>query len=100
MKKIEAIIVPCKLNAVRVTLERQGIHATLTTIKVQQAEEEKPSSSPGTESIGSFADRLKMELIVGDRQVQRAVEIIAQYGQVALLRVNEAFQIAPPLSNT
>jgi nitrogen regulatory protein PII len=90
MKKIEAIIVPCKLNSVRVALERQGIHATLTTIKVQQAEEQKPSSSPGTESTGSFADRLKIEL----------VEIITQYGQVALLRVNEAFQIAPPLRNT
>ena len=45
-------------------------------------------------------DRLKVELIVGDRQVQKAVDVITQYGQVALLRVNEALQIVPALSNT
>jgi nitrogen regulatory protein PII len=100
MKKIEAIIMPCKLDEVRVELERRGIHATLTTIKVQQAEEQKPSPAPRTESTGPFADRLKIELIVGDRQVQRAVEIITRYGQVALLKINAAFQIIPPLRNT
>ena len=99
MKKIEAIIVPCKLDAVRLELERRGINATLTLINVQQAEERKVSPSPRTEVAGSFADRLKVELIVGDRQVQRAVDIITQYGQVALLRVNEALQIVPPLTN-
>jgi nitrogen regulatory protein PII len=100
MKKIEAIIVPCKLDAVRVELERRGINATLTLINVQQAEKRKTSPSPRTEVAGSFADRLKVELIVGDRQVQRAVDIITQYGQVVLLRVNEALQIIPPLTNT
>jgi nitrogen regulatory protein PII len=96
MKKIEAIIVPCKLDAVRVELERCGINATLTLIKVQQAKERK--ASPHTEVAGAFADRLKVELIVGDRQVQRAVDIVAQYGQVALLKVNEALQIVPPFT--
>ena len=94
MKKIEAIIVPRKLDAVRVELERRGINATLTLINVQQAEERKSSPSPDGWLL---ADRLKVELIVGDRQVQRAVDIIAQYGQVALLRVHEALQIVPPL---
>jgi len=97
MKKIEAIIVPGKLDAVRAELERRGINATLTLIKVQQAEERKAPSH--TEMAGAFADRLKVELIVGERQVQRAVDIITQYGQVALLRVNEALQIVPPLTN-
>lgn len=99
MKKIEAIIVPCKLDAVRVELERRGINATLTLIKVQHAEERKASPVRHTELPGSLADRLKMELIVGDRQVQRAVDIISRYGQVALLKVNEALQIVPPLTN-
>jgi nitrogen regulatory protein PII len=44
MKKIEAIIVPCKLDAVRLELERRGINATLTLINVQQVEERKASS--------------------------------------------------------
>ncbi len=99
MKKIEAIIGPGKLDAVRLELERRGISATLTLINVQQAEERKPLASPDGETTGAFADRLKVELIVSDRQVQRAVDIIGQYGQVASLRVNQALQILPPLTN-
>jgi nitrogen regulatory protein PII len=100
MKKIEVVIVPGKLEAVRAELERHGISATLTLTDVRQAEERKASLSPHTEVPGELWDRLKVELIVGDRQVQRAADVITQYGQVALLRVNEALQIVPPLSNT
>jgi hypothetical protein len=39
MKKIEAIIVPGKLDAVRAELERRGMQATLTLTDVQQAED-------------------------------------------------------------
>jgi nitrogen regulatory protein PII len=100
MKKIEAIIVPGKLDAVRAELERHGISATLTLTEVRHAEERKASLSSHPEVPGAFSDRLKVELIVGDRQVQKAVNIITQYGQVALLRVNEALQIVPPMSNS
>ena len=100
MKKIEVIIVPGKLDAVRAELECHGMHATLTLTDVQQAKEQKASILPDTETPGSLTDRLKVELIVGDRQAQKAVEVLTQYGQVALLRVNEALQIVPPLSDT
>jgi nitrogen regulatory protein PII len=100
MKKIEAIIVPGKLGTVRAELERRGMHATLTLTDVQQAEEQKASILRDQETSGSFTDRLKVELIVGDRQAQIAVEVLSQYGQVALLRVNEALHIVPPLSDT
>jgi nitrogen regulatory protein PII len=99
MKKIEAIIVPGKLDAVCAELERQGINATLTLTDVRQAGERQASLSPHRDLPGALSDRLKVELIVGDRQVQRAADIITRYGQVALLRVNEALQIVPPLSN-
>jgi nitrogen regulatory protein PII len=99
MKKIEAIIVPGKLDAVWAELERRGMHATLTLTDVQQAKEQKASSLRDAETSGSLKDRLKVELIVGDRQAQKAVEVLTQYGQVALLRVNEALQIVPPLSD-
>ena len=99
MKKIEAIIVPGKLDAVRAELERHGISAMLTLTDVRHAEERKASLSSHPEVPGAFSDRLKVELIVGDRQVPKAVEVIKQYGQVALLKVNEALQIVPPLSN-
>jgi nitrogen regulatory protein PII len=100
MKKIEAIIVPGKLDAVRAELERRGMHATLTLTDVQQAEEQNTSILPDSETAGSLKERLKVELIVGDRQAQKAVEVLRQYGQVALLRINEALQIVPPLSET
>ena len=99
MKKIEAIIVPSKLDAVRSELERRGISATLTLIKVQHSEEAKATPADHTKATGAFADRLKVELIVGERQVHKAVDIMTQHGQVALLRVNEALQIVPPLTN-
>jgi nitrogen regulatory protein PII len=99
MKKIESVIRAFKLEAVRRELERCGIHATLTLTEVQQTEGPKGSISPTTEATGSLEDRLKVELIVGDRQVPKAVDVIKQYGQVALLKVNEALQIVPPLSN-
>ena len=99
MKKLEAIIVPGKLEAVREELERLGTHATLTLTEVQQAEKQNASILPDTKTPGLLNDRLKVELIVGDRQAQRAVEVLTQYGQVALLRVHETLQIVPPLSD-
>ena len=76
MKKIEAIIVPGKLDAVRAELECRGMDATLTLTDVQQAKEQKASILPDTETPGSLTDRLKVELIVGDRQAQKAVEVL------------------------
>jgi nitrogen regulatory protein PII len=99
MKKLETIIVPGKLDAVRAELERLGMHATLTLTDVQQAAEQNASTLPDTETPRLLTDRLKVELIVGDRQAQKAVEVLTQYGQVALLRVNETLQIVPPLSD-
>ena len=99
MKKIEAIIVPGKLDAVRAELERHGISARLTLTDVRQAGERRASVLPQTEVPGELSDRLKVELIVGDRQVQRAAGVITRHGPVAL-RVNEVLQIVPPLSNT
>jgi nitrogen regulatory protein PII len=100
MKKIEAIIVPDKLDAVRAQLKRRGMHATLTLTDVLQAEEQKASIAPEAETPRALADRLKVELIVGDRQAHKAVDVLTQYGQVALLRVYENLQIIPPLSDT
>lgn len=98
MKKIEVVIFPEKLDAVRAELERQGMHATLTLTDVQLAREQQASILAGPEAPGSLTDRLKVELIVGDRQAQKAVEVLTHYGHVALLRVNEALQIVPPLA--
>jgi nitrogen regulatory protein PII len=105
MKKIEAIILPSKLDAVRVELERRGIHAALTLTEVRQPAGDKLSFPAGKEAI-RLEVRVKMELVVGDRQAQKVVDTIMRYaqvatkkatGHVALLRVTEALQILPPL---
>jgi nitrogen regulatory protein PII len=56
MKKIEAIIVPGKLDAVRSELERYGISTTLTLTDVRHAEEREASLSPHKEVPGAFSD--------------------------------------------
>ncbi len=100
MKKIEAVILLSRLDAVRVELERHGIHAPLTLTEVEYTEDRQDAAK-------SLRDRLKLELIVGDRQAQKAMDVIMEYAQVAargeaahvaLLRVREALQIVPPLS--
>jgi len=106
MKKIEAVIPPSRVDAVRAEFERRGIHATFTLTEVQQADGHKASGSAEIEAAGTMEDRVKVELIVGDRQAQRAVEIIRQYaktttngatGYIALIGVNEALQMVPRL---
>ena len=107
MKKIEAVILLSRLDAVRVELERHGIHAPLTLTEVEYTEDRKASIVGKQEAAKSLRDRLKLELIVGDRQAQKAMDVIMEYAQgaphgeaahVALLRVREALQIVPPLS--
>jgi nitrogen regulatory protein PII len=106
MKKIEAVICPSRVDAVRTELERRGIQATLTLTKVQQDNGHKGSIFVETGTAEPMEDRVKVELIVADRQAQRAIEIIRRYAQVAthaaaghvsLLPVNEALQIVPRL---
>jgi nitrogen regulatory protein PII len=106
MKKIEAVIFPSRLDAVRIELQRGGIHAMLTLTEVQQLDDHQTSISTELRANGPMQDRVKLELIVADRQAQRAMGIIRQYaqtatngaaGHVSLLGVNEALQILPRL---
>ena len=67
MKKIEAIILPSKLAAVRAELEQRGIHAALTLAEVRQPDGDKLSFPAGSEAIRPLEVRVKVELVVGDR---------------------------------
>jgi nitrogen regulatory protein PII len=106
MKKVEAVICPSRVDAVRTELERRGIQATLTLTEVRQDNGHRGLILVETGTAEPMEDRVKVELIVADRQAQRAIEIIMQYAQVAtkgaaghvsLLGVNEALQIVPRL---
>jgi nitrogen regulatory protein PII len=104
MKKIEAIIFPTKLGAARAQLQRSGIHAALIVTQVEQTNGLRLRERECAESPQS---RLKVEFIVGERQAQKAMDVFAQYAQVAskpgesqvaLLEINQTLQIVAPLA--
>jgi nitrogen regulatory protein PII len=106
MKKIEAVILPSRLNAVSAELRRCGIHAELTLTGVQQGDGSHHDVSAEENGDGSLRHLVKLELIVGDRQAQRAVNVILKHsqsdsneggGHIAVLDVSEALQILAPL---
>jgi nitrogen regulatory protein PII len=106
MKKIEAVILPSKLNAIRAQLQCRGIHTALTLTEVQQTSG-YTSGEAGFDD--SLKDRLKVELIVGDRQAQKVMDVITRYAEVAanrgaghvtVLGVNQTLRIVAPLSKS
>src|SRR6202035_761637 len=103
MKKIEAIISPAKLDAASAQLQRSGIHSALIVTQVQQTNSFRLTEGECAESPRG---RLKVELIVGERQAQKAMEVFRRYAQaesrpgesqVALLGVSQTLQIVAPL---
>jgi nitrogen regulatory protein PII len=106
MKKIEAVILPSRVNTVRAELRRRGICAELTLTEVRHAESHTPSIS-ADDSAEQLPERVKLELIVGERQAEKAITIILRHaltdspgpgGHVTLLDVSEVLQIAHPTS--
>jgi nitrogen regulatory protein PII len=104
MKKIEAVIFLPRLNTVRAELRRGGISGELTLTDVQQSDGSNISAE--RKGDGSLRQLVKLELIVGNRQAQRAVCVILQHsqtgsseesGHISVLGVSEVFQIVAPL---
>jgi nitrogen regulatory protein PII len=98
MKKIEALIFPVHLNAVRVELERHGIRSGLTLIEVRYSDGVRSLVPAERKESRKFQERIKLELIVVDSEVEKAVNIILRHarpqsdeegGQIAVLEVNE-----------
>jgi nitrogen regulatory protein PII len=101
MKKIEAVILPSRVDAVRGELRRRGVCDELTLTEVKHCD----TYLPLTSSSGCFDEqlqkRVKVELIVGDQQVDKAVSLILRYalpefhepnGHVTLLNISEIVQ--------
>ena len=106
MKKIEAVIPPSTLATIRAELVRRGIFANLTVSEVRHGETHRRSSDPADNSADSFEDKTKVELIVPDRQIDKAVNVILRhattessdrFGHITLLNVDEILQITQPM---
>lgn len=104
MKKIEAVIIPAHLDAVRLELERRGVRAGLTLVEVRYTESEKRPLPTKRKDLGKFQERVKLELIVEDSEAEKVVNVILRHaqpqseresGQIAVLEVNDNLRIGP-----
>jgi len=79
MKKIEAIIKPFKLDEVKEALQDQGIQG-LTVLEAKGFGRQKGQTElyRGAEYVVDFLPKIKIEVVVADDQVARAIEAIAE----------------------
>ena len=102
MKKIEAIIKPFTLDAVRIALEKAGISG-LTTSEVKGLARQKGRAEPskGSDYSIEFKPKLKLEIIVRDEQADAVVSAIlrksriggAGDGEICVMSVEDVIRI-------
>lgn len=77
MKKIEAVIKPFKLDDVRESLSDIGITGmTVTEVKGFGRQKGHTELYRGAEYVVDFLPKMRVELVVGDDQVDRCVDAI------------------------
>ncbi len=77
MKKIEAIIKPFKLDEVREALSEIGVTGmTVTEVKGFGRQKGHTELYRGAEYVVDFLPKIKLELVLADEQVERAIEAI------------------------
>ncbi len=79
MKKVEAIIKPFKLDDVREALSEIGVTG-MTVVEVRGFGRQKGHTElyRGAEYVVDFLPKVKLEVVLADDQVERAVEVIAE----------------------
>lgn len=102
MKKIEAIIKPFKLEEVKDALGEIGIEGmTVTEVKGFGRQKGHTEIYRGSEYTVDFLPKIKIELVVADKQVEPALAAIVKAaktgkigdGKVFVLAVEEAIRI-------
>ena len=86
MKKIEAVIKPFKLDEVKEALQEIGVQG-MTVLEAKGYGRQKGQTElyRGAEYVVDFLPKIKIEVVVGDDQLERAVEAIttaAQTGRI------------------
>ena len=102
MKKIEAIIKPFKLDEVKEALQEVGIQGiTVTEAKGFGRQKGHTELYRGAEYVVDFLPKVKLEVVLEDQLVERAVEAIEQAartgrigdGKIFVSAVEEAIRI-------
>src|SRR5207253_7568097 len=79
MKKVEAIIKPFKLDEVREALSEIGVSGlTVTEVKGFGRQKGHTELYRGAEYVVDFLPKVKVEVIVADNLVERAIEAIVK----------------------
>ena len=79
MKKVEAIIKPFKLDQVREALSELGVSGlTVTEVKGFGRQKGHTELYRGAEYVVDFLPKVKVELIIADADVERAIEAIVK----------------------
>ena len=102
MKKIEAVIKPFKLDEVKDALQSVGLQGmTVTEVKGFGRQKGHTELYRGAEYVVDFLPKTKIELVVPDNLVDRAVEAISKAahtgrigdGKIFIFPVEEAVRI-------
>jgi nitrogen regulatory protein P-II 1 len=102
MKKIEAIIKPFKLDEVKEALQEVGIQGiTVTEAKGFGRQKGHTELYRGAEYVVDFLPKVKIEIVVGDNQLESAIEAIQKAartgrigdGKIFILDVQQAIRI-------
>ena len=79
MKKIEAVIKPFKLDEVKEALQEVGLQGiTVTEAKGFGRQKGHTELYRGAEYVVDFLPKVKIEIVLEDNQVERAIEAIQQ----------------------
>ncbi len=79
MKKVEAIIKPFKLDDVREALSEMGIAGmTVTEVKGFGRQKGHTELYRGAEYVVDFLPKVKVEVVLAEDQVDRALEVITE----------------------
>jgi len=102
MKKIEAIVKPFKLDEVREALSEIGVTGlTVTEVKGFGRQKGHTELYRGAEYVVDFLPKVKVEVIVGDALVERAIEALVKAartgkigdGKIFVTRVEQVIRI-------
>ena len=102
MKKVEAIVKPFKLDEVKEALGRQGIQGmTVSEVKGFGRQKGHTELYRGAEYVVDFLPKVKIEVVMEDAMVERAVEAIQTAahtgrigdGKIFVSTIDEAIRI-------
>lgn len=102
MKKIEAIIKPFKLDDVKEALQEVGLQGiTVTEAKGFGRQKGHTELYRGAEYVVDFLPKIKLELVVDDDMLEKAIEAIQQAahtgrigdGKIFVMNVENAIRV-------